>query len=36
MMGHRSEQLSEHYLRFNPEQFKVYQQYQEIIDRLWS
>jgi integrase len=36
MMGHRSEQMSEHYLRFNPEQFKVYQQYQEIIDRLWS
>jgi len=28
--------MSEHYLRFNPEQFKVYQQYQEIIDRLWS
>ena len=36
MMGHRSEQMSEHYLRFNPEQFRVYQQYQEIIDRLWE
>ncbi|KKM05843.1 hypothetical protein LCGC14_1749970 [marine sediment metagenome] len=36
MMGHRSEQMSEHYLRFNPEQFEVYQQYQEIIDRLWE
>jgi len=36
MMGHRSEQMSEHYLRFNPEQFQVYQQYQEIIDRLWN
>lgn len=35
MLGHRSEQMSEHYLRFNPEQFQVYQQYQEIIDRLW-
>ncbi len=24
MMGHHSEQMSEHYLRFNPEQFQVY------------
>ena len=36
MMGHRSVEMSEHYLRFNPEQFEVYQQYQEIIDRLWE
>ena len=36
MMGHRSEQMSEHYLRFNPEQFKVYRKYQDVVDRLWS
>jgi len=36
MMGHRSIEMSEHYLQIDSEQFQVYQQYQEIIDRLWD
>ena len=36
MMGHRSIEMSDHYLQIYPEQFQVYQQYQEIIDRLWD
>ena len=36
MMGHKSIEMSDHYLQIDPEQFQVYRQYQEIIDRLWS
>jgi len=28
--------MSEHYLRFNPEQFQVYQKYQGVVNRLWD
>jgi integrase len=35
MMGHRSEEVSENYLQINPEMFKVFEGYQEKIDRLW-
>jgi integrase len=35
LMGHRSEEMSEHYNQVNPEQFKVFGQYQRKIDELW-
>jgi hypothetical protein len=36
MMGHKSIEMGDHYLQIDPEQLQVHQQYQEIIDRLWS
>jgi len=35
MMGHRSQEISEHYLRINPEQFAIFKPYIERIERLW-
>lgn len=35
MMGHRSEEVSENYLKINPEMFKVFEGYQEKIDNIW-
>jgi integrase len=35
MMGHRSQEISEHYLRVNPEQFAIFKPYMERIERLW-
>jgi integrase len=36
MMGHRSEQMSQHYLRITPEQFEVFKPYQDRINQLWT
>lgn len=36
MMGHKSEDVSNIYLRVNPEQFAVFGAYQETIDSLWK
>lgn len=36
MMEHKSIDMSDHYLQIDPEQFQVYQEYKETIDRLWN
>jgi len=36
MMGHRSIEISDYYLQIDPEQFQVYKEYKEKIDRLWG
>jgi len=36
MMGHRSLEMSDHYLQVDPDQFEAMKQYQEQIDRTWE
>jgi integrase len=34
--GHRSEEMSRHYLHIDPEMFGVFDDYQQIIDETWN
>ena len=36
MMGHRSLEMSDHYLQVDPEQFRALDQYQDLIDQTWA
>ena len=36
MMGHRSLEMSDHYLQVDPDQFRAMERYQDLIDQTWT